>query len=277
MPKNIFSGIALLGIPKFDGKGSIKKFLKTIDKRGRIERWTRRDKCRIIRCLCTDAAESFLDVNPQLANASYDLLCQKLIGRFDFKLSKAEAYDVLMSVKQRDSSIEDFAFRIEKTASEHDDVITELKDINHRDEILISAFLAGVNLDIKRSLVVVEHSKFETLIHTAKRLERAINSQRNTAGGTDKQERSTYEQTERCHYDYKHRSSQPDSPYGSPPYFEQNYWHTGGAYRQHKPAYFKELENVNRDYQSFAWSAGVLITVAVVMTLIILMVKMLEG
>ena len=59
---NTTNAISVLGkLPKFDGRSSFKKFIKTIDKRSALEGWDDARKAGIVRYLCTDIAKAFID------------------------------------------------------------------------------------------------------------------------------------------------------------------------------------------------------------------------
>lgn len=298
---NMTKKIGLLGIDHFDGKRSVRKFLKNIDKRGRIERWTKKDKARIVICLCSGTAEAFLDINPQLANARYEILCRELINRFDTQFSLAEAYAELMSVKQKGDSVENFAYRIEMLASEFDYVIPELKDKSCRNELLVSAFMEGVNPILKSSLVLIEYFEFNVLVRTAKRLEKTYNSQRINVGTMDYNEREyptnkTHSCNGGCDMQQHRRGRGENASYGEwykpvhhtaselefgqyeySPHFEKNYWHSGDAYGQTRTPFITGFENVNRGFPDIGMNVLILLALVSIMTLIIFMVKMLEG
>lgn len=173
-------GIAVLGkLPKFDGRSSVKKFIKSIEKRSLLESWTDEVKARIVRYLCTDLAEAFIDSNPELELANFDELCEHLNTRFGPKISRPEAYSELMSIRQNRQSVDDYAGQIESTAASLSDVIADLQDVDARDELLISVFMSGLDPVLKRSLVVNTYETFSDLVRAAKRFEKTFDTRRN--------------------------------------------------------------------------------------------------
>lgn len=301
---SVIKKIALLGIDNFDGSGSVRKFLTKIDKRGRLEKWSKRDKARIVICLCIGPAEAFLDSYPQLQNATYDVLCRELISRFDKQFSLTEAYTELMSIKQGEDTIENFVYRIETVASEIDHLIPELTDKSARDEYLIAAFMEGINTEIRCSLVLIEYREFETMVRAAKRLEKTYDSRRRVvdaiANGKEREfsqirangcGRHNHEHQGRhmsqayhsdwCNYVHPLTSS---FQYEDPTYFGQNNCHPGVTYtfnnqygyEQPRTAYFREEETKFENYSNFGGRAGILIAVALVMMMIMFMVKLIE-
>ena len=172
--------ISVLGkLPKFDGRTSVKKFLKSIEKRSQLEKWEEPDKARIVQYLCVDLAEAFIDSNPELENASFTDLSDRLLARFGPKISKPEAYTELMSVQQRRQSIDEYAGQIESTAANLSDILVELQDVEKRDELLVSVFMSGLDANIKRSLIVNEYKAFSDIVRAAKRYERTFDHQKN--------------------------------------------------------------------------------------------------
>lgn len=165
------SSVVLGKLPKFSGKGSIRSFLKTIDKRGTLENWSDADKANIVRYLCVDSAEVFIDSNPDLEECSYTDLCDRLAERFKIKFSTSEAYAELLSVRQSKQSISDYTEKIERTAANVSDVIDDLKEQESRNALLISVFMAGLDSHLKRALIARKYEEFSDLIHAAKQCE----------------------------------------------------------------------------------------------------------
>lgn len=179
-------GVSVLGkLPRFNGKTSIVQFLKTISKRSKLEKWKDDDQASIIRYLCTDNAEAFLDANPELSDCSLKDLTEGLLDRFKPKISKAEAFSELMSLKQNRDSIDDYAGRLESKAASMSDVLTELSDPDERDELLMSVFIAGLNPHLQRILTASEHSEFSDLVRAAKRCEKTFPEYRRHVNAID--------------------------------------------------------------------------------------------
>ena len=164
-------GTLVLGkLPKFDGKGSVTSFIKTVDKRRALEQWSKDNKADVLRYLCTGAAEIFIDSNPELEQFDYEELCDSLKARFKTRLTASEAYVELLSVRQNRRSIADYTENIERVAANLSDVIDDLRDQDKRNELLISVFMTGLDAHLKRGLVAGEFEDFSILIHTAKQL-----------------------------------------------------------------------------------------------------------
>ena len=173
-------GVAVLGkLPRFDGRSSVKKFIKSIEKRSLLENWDEESRARIMRYLCTDLAEAFIDSNPELETASFTDLCENLNARFGPKISRPEAYAELMAIRQNRQAVDDYAGQIESTAAGLSDIITEVQDAGERDELLISVFMSGLDPALKRSLVVNNYDTFTSVVRAAKRFEKTFDSRRN--------------------------------------------------------------------------------------------------
>ena len=118
-------GSVVLGkLPKFDGKGSITSFIKTINKRGLLEQWTDDNKADVVRYLCTGAAEVFIDSNPEMEDCDYKELCDSLKERFKARLSTSDAYAELLSIRQNRQSVTEYTERIERTAANLSDAVS---------------------------------------------------------------------------------------------------------------------------------------------------------
>ena len=90
-------------LTKFHGNGTtnLSSFIKSFEKRANLERWTEEDKCNLIRLLCADSAEVFLESLPNIDTLTYDQIKQSLKERYAPKITTAEAYSMLMAVRQK--------------------------------------------------------------------------------------------------------------------------------------------------------------------------------
>ena len=110
--------------------------------------------------MCTDIAEAFIDSHSEIGSYSYKDLCIQLNNRFKIKLTKPEGYATLMKLKQEHLNFTKFAGKIESTAADLTEVITELNDQESGEKLLISVFLNELSLNIKRLLISVENDNF---------------------------------------------------------------------------------------------------------------------
>lgn len=168
-PRINVSGLGKL--PKFDGRSNIKRFLKSIDKRAKLDNWSEENKIAIVQYLCTDLAEAYLDSIPDDDNLTYKELTDSLKARFEPKLSKPEAYSELMAIEQGRSDVNGYAGRIESSAADLTDIIPELSDADERDALLISVFRAGLDPSIQKALVANDYTDFNDIVKAAKRCE----------------------------------------------------------------------------------------------------------
>ena len=165
-------------LPKFDGRSSIKKFLKSIYKRSTLESCDDERKAAIVRNLCTDMAEAFIDSHPELENSSYKELCVELNKIFKSKITKSEACGILMSIRQEHCSIAEYAGKIERSAADLSEIITELTEHTDLEKWLISIFINGLSQIIKRLLISVEYDEFSDLVRAAKQCEQTLSETR---------------------------------------------------------------------------------------------------
>ena len=166
--QNMSSIIGLGKLPRYNGRTSVRIFIKTIKKRAKLEAWSDNQTAEIVKYLCTDLAEAYLDSHSELDDANFNTLCEHLNERFKPKITKTEAYSQLLAIRQDHLSVADYAGKIESCASELSEVLTELSEPDARDELLISVFLTGVSQNIKRMLI---SNEFGELVRAAKRCE----------------------------------------------------------------------------------------------------------
>ena len=179
---NTMASIMGLGkLPKYNGRTSIRVFIKTIKKRAKLESWNDDQTAQIMRYLCTDLAEAYLDSHTELDDVSLEDLCRNLNDRFKQKVTKTEAYSQLLAIRQSDDNISEFAGRIESCAGELTEILTELGEPESRDELLISVFMTGVSAVIKRMIVSNSYKEFSELVRAAKRCERTLPDQKRSA------------------------------------------------------------------------------------------------
>ena len=174
-------GLAVLGkLPKYDGRSDIQQFIKLVNKRSLVEGWTDEQKAIVIKYLCSDLAEAFLDANPELNALGYPQLCESLTARFALKISKPEAYAQLLGVKQNRRTVAEYAGAIESTAAALNSVIGELKVAATREELLTSVFMNGADQSLKKALVTSDFEKFGDIVRAASKLETTLNESKRT-------------------------------------------------------------------------------------------------
>jgi hypothetical protein len=132
----------------------------------------------VIRYLCTEVAEGFLDANPELESCNLELLVERLEGRFQRKISKTDAYSELLAIKQDRSTIEEYAGRLEGCAAALANVITELQKEDTREELLASVFVSGLNPTIQKSMAAADYKTFDDCVRSARKCERLFEDDR---------------------------------------------------------------------------------------------------
>lgn len=182
--------ISVLGrLPKFDGRGSVRQFLKNIQKRAQLEGWSETQKATVTKYLCTDLAEAYLDAHEEIDALPYKELSEKLLERFEPKISKPEAYAELLGIRQVKRSIAEFAGEIEAKAGALSNVISELKEAQTREELLTSVFLNGVDAYIKRALITTDFHKFNEIVRAASRYESTLSESKRMVGAIENPDR----------------------------------------------------------------------------------------
>lgn len=196
----------LRGESNYDGRSDVRIFIETSNRRCKLERWSDDRKAGVLRYLCVGVAEVFLELNTS-DDASYDELCNALISRYTPNYSIAEAYAELMSLRQNKSPIHEFA-EIVETAVRCFSHILELRDIEERDSLLIEVFRNGVNMPLKRDLILHRFTSFFELIKAAKKYENVCYNRRGNVGAVDDQisfvETSKYKESNQAPSNYCH-------------------------------------------------------------------------
>lgn len=189
--------VSVLGkLSKFDGK-QVNTFLKNFEKRAIIEKWNETDKASLLTLVCSGNAEVFIDSLPNLKEMNYEQLKKALKDRFSQQISKAQAYAALMGVRQARKDIEEYIAEIESLAFEFSDVISDLRDSSLRDELLVSVFLNGVEVNIKKILSANEYSSFSDVCRAAKKCEATSSEGRRTVNLVEEKSNSTQSPTDR--------------------------------------------------------------------------------
>jgi hypothetical protein len=175
---------SMLGrLPKFNGRECIETFLRCITKRATLEQWSDEQTADVIRYLCTDVADSFISMCKELECCDLERLKTELRKRFKLNLSKLEARAELATVKQGNKNVPEYLAELEITAARLVEIIPELVSTDTRDDLLIAAFMAGLNPKVK---CIVSAREFQTLFECTKaaaRCETALtqSSRRETA------------------------------------------------------------------------------------------------
>ena len=186
-PKTTIESSILGKLPRFNGKTSVKQFIKSIDKRGKLEKWDDDEKASVLKYLCTGFAETYIDSHPDIDDLDYDDLCENLVNRFTPKLKTSDAYSKLLSIKQNRRSVEEYAEDIETVAANVADVILDLADSDRRNELLISVFMSGLDPHLKRLLTASNIDDFNEMLQTAKRCEETFTDNRRSINHLDSQ------------------------------------------------------------------------------------------
>src|ERR1700755_1770736 len=124
----------------FNGKNNFKNFINQFNMRSKLENWGEDIKVNILRCLCIDSAQTYLNAYPETEEFNFDELVAFLSKRFDIKISKQEAYSRFTCLKQGHLNIRDYANKIDEISESVMQVLTEFEDAENRDQFLISVF-----------------------------------------------------------------------------------------------------------------------------------------
>src|ERR1044072_9090837 len=113
----------------FNGKSNFKNFIIQFKLRSKLENWGEDIKVNILRCLCIDSAQTYLNAHPETEEFNFDELVAFLSKRFVIKISKQEAYSRFTCLKQGHLNIRDYANKIDEISESVMQVLTEFEDV----------------------------------------------------------------------------------------------------------------------------------------------------
>ena len=160
----------------FNGKSNFKSFLNQFNTRAKLEGWREEVKVNILKCLCIDSAQTYLNSHPETEEFDFDELVEFLTKRYEIKVSKQEAYGRFSNIKQGHSNVRDYADKIDEISESVMHVLTEFEDIENRDQFLISIFVNGLNLEIKKLIGIQEFNSYNNCLQTALKAEKLLPS-----------------------------------------------------------------------------------------------------
>ena len=158
-------------LTEFSGASTenIRVFLDNLERRIRYEDWDSPKKLKNLRVMCTGGAAKFIE-NPQYAGADLATLKKALKERYGFSVSKADAYAIVMSPKQDNATVPEFAEVIENKTGELEDALA-IGTGSKREELLITIFLKEARQALREALIVQDFTTFSRLLHKASLLE----------------------------------------------------------------------------------------------------------
>ena len=158
-------------LTEFNGASTenIRVFLDSLERRGRYEDWDSPQKLKDQRVMCTGGAAKFIE-NPQYAGADLATLKKALKERYGPSVSKAEAYAIVMSLKQENATEAEFAEIIENKMGELEDALA-IGTGAEREELFITIFLKEARQALGGALIVQDFATFSRLLHKASLLE----------------------------------------------------------------------------------------------------------
>lgn len=170
---------SILGrLKPFNGKVSLKNFLNQFNTRAKLENWNEESKVNILKCLCVDSAQTYLNSHPEINDLNFNELVSFLEKRFKNVISKQEAYSQFTIVRQGYLNIRDYANKIDEISENVIDILTEFENTESRDQFLISIFLSGLNYEIKKLIGIQEYSSYNNCVQAALKAEKIVPSRR---------------------------------------------------------------------------------------------------
>lgn len=178
-------------LKSFDGKSNFKSFINQFNVRARLESWDEDSKVNILRCLCVDTAQTYLNTNPEIEELKYDELVAFLAKRFQTVITKQESYSRYTSVRQNNLDVRSYADKIDEISEEVMEFLTEFDNVESRDQFLISIFINGLNIEIKKLVGIQEYTSYNACIQAALKAEKLLPNKR-PINNVNEQERNSY-------------------------------------------------------------------------------------
>lgn len=177
--KEYFGHGSYFELPTFSGGTQgpgLEKYINAINRVVRLEKLSDNEAAHLLRNQCTDTAFNHLESRIELDNADFSELVTALRRRFSNDTDFHEAIYIWTNLKQTNMSVRQFAGLVETTAVTLMDVLFGLKDPTSRDREIMTIFLNGLNLEIKKMIVTAEPKSFIEAILLAERAEKLIMS-----------------------------------------------------------------------------------------------------
>jgi len=172
---NIVNFSSIVGkMRSFDGKTNFKSFINQFNVRAKLENWDEDSKLNILRCSCVGTAQTYLNTNPEIEELKFDELVVFLAKRFQTVISKQESYSRYTNVKQNNLDVRSYADKIDEISEEVMEFLTEFDNVESRDQFLISIFINGLNLEIKKLIGIQEYPTYNACIQAAIKAEKLI-------------------------------------------------------------------------------------------------------
>jgi Zinc knuckle len=167
-------------VPEFSGKPesvNIDTFFNRIDEMSLMGNWTRMQQAIITKLKLVGDAREYVDNNPLLQNATYEVLREKLKSWFHVEESHSQLVQNFLQCTQRPGeNVRQFATRLSiagyKTLVKTNNAEEQEMRVKILDESMLAQFIKGINGNIKRFVMSKNPESYEGALTIAFQEER---------------------------------------------------------------------------------------------------------
>ncbi|CAF3519907.1 unnamed protein product [Rotaria socialis] len=172
-------------IDKFSGLSgpneiTLQNFITQVEALSSLYQFDDNVKAKFVILHCTKSAADVITSQPELLNASYDSVITVLKKRFTPIIDEIDSYGYLLSFKQGDLSLYDFAMQLTKAYNHISDCCPMLKPSNIREEFLTNIFIKGVYNKLAVHLLGKSFDSFADCINQAQDFDKLLNKEDDT-------------------------------------------------------------------------------------------------
>ncbi|CAF2050126.1 unnamed protein product, partial [Rotaria magnacalcarata] len=167
-------------IDKFSGLSgpneiTLQNFITQVEALSSLYQFDDNVKAKFVILHCTKSAADVITSQPELLNASYSSVITVLKKRFTPIIDEIDSYGYLLSFKQGDLSLYDFAMQLTKAYNHISDCCPMLKPSNIREEFLTNIFIKGVYNKLAINLLGKTFDSFADCINQAEDFDKLLN------------------------------------------------------------------------------------------------------
>ena len=161
-------------LKSYNGKTNFRSFLNQFNTRAKLENWDDVNKVNILKCLCIETAQIYINTHPEIDELNFDELVSFLRKRFQVNISKQEAYSSFTNLRQGQLNVRDYINKIDEISENVLEILTEFETLESKDQFLISIFINGLNIEIKKMIGIQEFASYNTCMQAALKAEKLL-------------------------------------------------------------------------------------------------------
>lgn len=144
----------------------------------KLENWDENNKVNILKCLCVETALIYVNSHPDIDDPNFDELVSFLEKRFRKVISKQEAWSQFTNIRQGYLSLNDYKDKIIEISENVLDTLMEFENLQNRDQFLISIFINGLNIEIKKLIDIQEFNSYSVCVQAALKADKILQNKK---------------------------------------------------------------------------------------------------